>query len=546
MNNPFQSVIDQPIVNDKTIKDLLTYNGTCYWWFIDHLLYQYINTKTHLIHNKSLFLIVNIVCRYFKPLFLIYDILASFLWSIITKIYCKNCCDNNKKLPGVFLYRMDMSEWRTVFGSLINLYHNDIAERLTKSVIVKSVYEIPIGQELLLRTLRKYMKIQKQGKHFTANSLPIITYWSKNVWNGEIKAFAHFGDVFTIIDHNPVWYDEWNKITGLNAEDIRMEFKIYLQYVLPILIRNQILYNNMFQAEKPMGIAMRDEQTPSGRGIVLMAKLNGVPTIGIQHGGIAKHASYLYHETQSDRLLNNRCPIPDVTLVWGKSEHDLLINNNYPHDGVVITGNPRYDVLNYANTKYSRDRYCKSHGIDINKKIILWATQSHGWDLELNHQYLHEIFSTITEIDDVVLIIKQHPNEKGIHDRLIQESIDKYNTSVIIHPDKSSDSTELVFISDILIIESSTLGQEGVVFHKPIIVMDFSKKPDYAEYVKEGVAIGVFKQGTLKNTIVDILNNNFNFKIYQDKYIINHMGVVDGNSSQKCANVILSVCDFNT
>ena len=110
----------------------------------------------------------------------------------------------------------------------------------------------------------------------------------------------------------------------------------------------------------------------------------------------------------------------------------------------------------------------------------------------------------------------------------------------VIIPDKGDNTTEMVYISDAVILHSSTTGQEAIAFHKPLIIMDFATIPDYARYVEEGVGIPVFKTGILADVIRSLMNKESCISAeIQDNYVHNHMYKIDGLSTERISNIVL-------
>lgn len=538
----YESIIDMPIEDGKTIKDLLTYNGICYWWSIDFAIHMYItNNKISFLDKPLILAVISIVYKHCKFVILIYDLIYKLIWSYL---YAKYNTTPNTDQKNKILYRFELIEWRFKGDSnkiMNNIYHEKIINSLVCNKNLKNilaVYNVPLGQELQKSSILKFKNIMKYGEEPRIRSVPIMKYWSSRIWKEENKAIAHFNKMYSIIN-NSDWIIKWSELSGISDHKIRRIFKIYISYFLPVCVKYNLIYESMICQEKPALIVMTDEQMWHGRGLITIADMQYVPTIGIQHGGIAKHPAYVYHNMGVNKIINRQCssPIPTTTLVWGISEYELLTNKSgFPKDSVKITGNPRYDKLTSPDLKYSKEYFCQKHNLNQKNKLIFWATTDKLY-YEENCSYFAEVFDAVSKLENVSLIIKEHPNPASDYSKIIASYIQKYAIDVVV-PDKNSDSTELVFVSDIIILKSSTIGQEAVIFHKPIIDMDFSGIEDYAEYVKEGVAIGVYKKGDLLKSLYYCINNEANFYAMQETYISRHLYKIDGLASKRCAEAI--------
>lgn len=548
MNNPYQQIIDKLIYDNKDLKDLLTYNGVCYWWFLNPIIYKYLVSNKKFVSTSSLRSLLCIIARHSQPFMMVYDLCIFLIWSPIYFLFGKNKLNRTAEKTNNILFYQDVREWRTISTKskkqLQNIYHGNIASKLSESCQIKSIYYFLVGQELAPKTIAKYIKIQRQGQHSSISSRPLVTYWSPTIWKEERQARKYFENIYNIINKNTTLFNDFSKTSNISVKEIQSEFSLYFRYALPLINKNLALYNRMLKKENPILIVMCNEQEMSGRILQYTAKKHDVLTVGIQHGLIIGNLVYLYHETDFDAQSKNISPRPDLTLVWGNSDKNFLTEEGrYAPESVFVSGNPRYDHLVSSNYTSSRNDYCTRHGINPSNLIVLWATQSQGWTVDLNNAYLREVFSTINHFNNVTLIIKQHPLESARYDQFYQDEINKSGNSKIILENKKSDVTKLVSLADAIIVTHSTVGYEAVAFHKPLIILDFNNvNKDIARYVHEGVGIPVFSEGELQNAILKcITNSNQELIKYQNRYIESHLGYVDGKNSERCVAAILSL-----
>ena len=109
-----------------------------------------------------------------------------------------------------------------------------------------------------------------------------------------------------------------------------------------------------------------------------------------------------------------------------------------------------------------------------NQYIILWTTQCHGLTMEENLINMRCIFNTLEKIDNVTLIIKQHPNEPKKFSKLLKRYIHRYNNHNIVLFPKDCDTFILLNICDLLITKNSTTALE-VQFLINLYPIKFSK-----------------------------------------------------------------------
>lgn len=526
--------------NESNIKNLLTYEGICYWWFMDRWLYDTV-TPEYAKERKTIAKIVLLINRFFPQINLLLEMCAHILSSLFITPTCH--IDNENKPYQPIFFHTFLGQWRMEtennISKLTNVYYQGIMHELPNNIVPVLCSSEIYG--VITLNFRNYLKIRK-----TVGSEMIfpISYWSIKVWKKERQAQNYFKRQWNFLNKNDKWFQKLSLCTGVDTSLLRLLVHFWLVCCLPLWVTYNNLVEMLLVNKNPKAMLISQEQTPQGRGLLLIAKKHGIPTIGLQHGIIPEHHSgYLYH-TKNDMITDNNnkmisFPIPDKTLVWGEKEYNDLIDIGfYPPDSLSIIGNPRYDKLASSSKIYSREIFCKKYKINSSKKLILWTTQSHGWSMEENNAYFDEIFYTISKLPDVALIIKQHPYESIKYYYLIQKYIKKYNHIQVIIPPKNSNTTEMIFACDLVILKNSGSGQEAVVFHKSLIVLDFSKNPDSGHYVKEGVAIGVYERGELSKKLKYCLNFTAISTEKQDAYVKKYMYKIDGDSAKRCVAII--------
>ena len=544
----FQDITEYKIYDNKSIKDLLYYDGICYWWFIDFGIYNYILSDTCPCKNQSILQrMVWVLTDHFYPLMLLLSSIIYLVHLIIDKIV-KFMYASPPLFHNAIMYYFIDWEWRFDLKtqSLRNIYHSSIIENLLPQKQVNGIYDIGLLDGL---TFTASKDVHSKEKRPLLPATDSMLYWSYSCYNKANKSRKYFKSVWKILDHDQKWFDLWSQKTGWNKRLLKRMLKHLLLFNLPLAVERNQRTANIIEKEQPSVLVMRNEQMVSGRSWVYLSRKNHIPTIGIQHGEITNHPAYLYHDSSNvssnDKDIGISFPVPTVTCVWGQAEYDLLVHDaGYPDNQVIVTGNPRYDHLGYADDLYSRTEFCKRYSIDSTTKIVLWLTQSHGFSVEENTAYLKEVFSTFQDMENVTLIIKQHPMEKKRDRDLIDEYCHLYKLNIpLIILDKMADTTECIYISDVIINKHSTAGQEAIAFHKPMIILDFSTVKDIGDYVKEGVAFPVYEPGYLQLILSHIFSVGCDdISANQDLYIKRHLYKIDGLAAQRVAEVINLYC----
>ncbi|WP_042705937.1 UDP-N-acetylglucosamine 2-epimerase [Methanomicrobium mobile] len=549
--SPFQEILDIPIINDKTIIELLEYDNYSHWWSLEYNIHT--SVLNHSIPSNTYS--QSIITRIFTKirsikiidiyLCMAYDLINYIIFQIENKLY-RTQSNKAEKTTSSIIFPFDHYDWRLDKKSnsrnLENIYNKEIISQLPNDVKVITPYDADIFSFKSHHSV--YPKIISSNYRYV--SCIYWEYWSWSTWISEKKSITHFQEIWDQISVADNWFSKWNLAFGINTIDFKEYFKTLVIHLIPKAISFFAMAERAIMIEKPSAIILTNEYSMHSRGWIYAAKKHSVKSIAIQHGTISKnHQKYCLNHNPQDvsvagKKIGTSYPIPDITCVWGKSDYDVLVKYaGYPKDQVIITGNPRYDYLSQAHEKYSRSAFCTKYNINPSNRIILWTTGTHGENYEDNIAYINEVISACNVIPNVTLIIKQHPNEQPEHTKIYRDAMEKNKDRFqIILPDKMEDTTEMVFSSDILIIRASTVGQEAVAFHKPIIILDFSEKKDLLEYVKENVAVPAYCEGSLRNALITCLQNNPITRDNQDTYITNHMNRIDGLAAKRIAKII--------
>jgi hypothetical protein len=209
---------------------------------------------------------------------------------------------------------------------------------------------------------------------------------------------------------------------------------------------------------------------------------------------------------------------------------------------VIVTGQPRYDIVHDANSVYSKESFCRRYNIKSDNKIILWDTQSHGLSNEENTKSFEAVFGAMQKLKGATLIVKQHPAEGEEYTKIMSGYIRDYEIDALITP-KNSDTLEQIFVSDLMITRASTAAIEAVALNKPVIVLNLSGEPDPVEYVKEGVACGVYKRGDLEPAILKLLEEDPLSKS-RKQYIRKYLYEIDGKATERVVDIIRGLVEI--
>lgn len=537
---------------EKNLLDLTTYDNVAMWWIRDNQFYYFIkhatdeNISVDLSHQSKMFMMLYKTFRthidFLYYIGFLHNLFLKSLVSVLMRLWGGSNQTGTESKSKILFVATD-NEWRFVRDCETNkvkksdAFFDSIITKLNKRYNLLGVYPIELpairGLKIFVEKLRNWGIMHK----------PLNSYWSLDVWTKERTAFKHFKKSWDCLKEDA----DFRLMCVYNGKDlynqITKELEICFLFLFPRAVRYIEMGKRMMKAEKPDLILLKHEYGSNERCyLVIAAKLNNIPTLAVQHGLIhPTHVGYRYAEDEISRdgsVTSPYCPIPDITAVYGPYHKDILTKvSAYPEDSVVVTGQPRYDVLYHAEWIYSKEKFLEKYKINPKHKIVLWATACHGYSDEENIRYFKTVFETMQNIKGATLIIKQHPVEGERYTKMIEKYLNTYKINAIVTP-KDSDTYELLFVCDLMITKNSTTAMEAIALNKPVIILNLGGEPDVVDYVEQGVAFGVYKEEDLKPIIEKLLKDDTDLAKNRERYIEKYLYKLDGKATERVVNLI--------
>ncbi|MBU4255982.1 MAG: UDP-N-acetylglucosamine 2-epimerase, partial [Thermoplasmatales archaeon] len=293
-----------------------------------------------------------------------------------------------------------------------------------------------------------------------------------------------------------------------------------------------IIADKIISQLKPKVLFLTYEYDLFHRALTYTAHKGDIPVIALQHGVI--HPAHYGYVFSDDRL---RVVLPDVTCVFGCYHYNILTEHSiYKPEQVAVTGAPRYDVLTIADKIYDKNYFCNKWCLNPNRKIVLVATENLPIQEE-NIIFLKNILKYLRKFPTLQIVIKPHPGERG---KWYEKVAKEEKMKVTILP-KNSDTFEAIYACDLFFTYASTTGMEAVALNKPVIVVNLTGRPDPVEYVKERVALGVYKEEDLKPAVEQLLRDDSELAKNRKKYVEKYLYKIDGKATERIINLIKEV-----
>jgi UDP-N-acetylglucosamine 2-epimerase len=422
-----------------------------------------------------------------------------------------------RKIRNFFFNLMKFKGFKSLFkeiGLYIKIRENSSHKSTKKKILVDAIYKnylnniIPvIENEFLKKEFDIYFL--SQNTDLKDKNLKFKTI-QKFKFKGKLKETKKLLD--ELFDRSGV-LDKVFEYENVNLQWLKDELYSIIKKELPYLLRKMEIAETLFDDLSPDIVLIGDDRSEVTRAGILPAKQRNIPVFEIQHG--------LYNQP---KLMFNL--ISDKICVWGEYTKKILLEAGISPEDIEITGSPYYDNLANINIQSKSGKPYKT---------LLFATQP--TNIKVNLKIVDKIGTFMNKSEEFKLIIKPHPLEnKDIY----QDFSKKFPNKVFIK-DINDDITKLLINSDILLLESSTVGLEAALLEKPIIGINFNNNKSV--YISGNVAVEVTNIRDLINSIIEIANNEeLNKKLSEarSKFVYEQTYLKDGKSSERIAKIIKS------
>jgi len=314
------------------------------------------------------------------------------------------------------------------------------------------------------------------------------------------------------------------KLHGINLTPLLTNYIIFLiKYELQYLIYYVELIREMLDKEKPDMVALLCEFNRDSRSLIRFSKERKIPLYYIEHS--------IIYDGPLTRGLDS-----DYMAVEGSALKKRLENYGVPSEKLIVTGRPVYDEIIKTKDKIDVSLF-KKFGLDKTKKIVLLATNPYGEDNA--RKLVSAVVNAINKFDELQLIIKPHPRESvDFYQRLLDELNFKNGKAI------DYDTFELIKISELVIVVTSTVGLEAMLCNKPVISINLFNLPEAVPYVKTGSAIGVYQEDEVEDAIRTVLYNDVVKERLAEArkiFIENHNYKNDGKATERVVNSMLEI-----
>ena len=267
----------------------------------------------------------------------------------------------------------------------------------------------------------------------------IWSFWDKNCKNIYRSLTKSYKSLWRELMGQRIAIENLDVDLDFSSSQLRQLFRLLFKGYIPSTLHQAAIATSIFENYKPSMVISSDVSDARVRLYSLMAKSLNIPTFDVQFGLTGDEAiEWCFFQS-------------DYVATWGAASEQSLINLGVEKEKIVKHGSPRHDML--VNVSPERVAELKHQfGLDPNHKIILLAST---FTEPVHDQYASRetldnmkssVFNSISDLDNVTMIVKPHPHE----DVKATQNL-KPNDDRIIFIDKREDIRHLIIVCDVFI-----------------------------------------------------------------------------------------------
>ena len=266
---------------------------------------------------------------------------------------------------------------------------------------------------------------------------------------------------------------------------------------------------NLFKRFKPDVVVTSTHASLEARSSHLLALKDQVRSLHIQHG------MYEGGPTFQNSLA-------DVSCLWGQLHKDVL--SAYPgHGELIVTGSAKHDSLLDSVKQVTQNH----------KPLIVKFCSRVGGNAinELGYKkHLKAVYRTAAKLNEYDFVVKIHPGDKL---ETIIPMIEDLPTLVNFRITETDDSYRLIKQSSVVIVYSSTIGFEALLFERRLVILDLVGKRDWLSMIGNNYT----KRVTSENELVDVIQQEVKLR-YTMSAPRDFIWLADGRACERIVNLM--------
>ena len=327
-------------------------------------------------------------------------------------------------------------------------------------------------------------------------------------------------------------------------DELILRFHTYF----PSFIKDIETAKRIIESENIDAVVIADEAGFCGKSLLVAAYPPKIPTLVVQTGMMAVNNLFLEYGCAPGELEGSpskRPLFPDKFSVYGDGSKETLKKARYPFaDGIIVTGQPRYDIMVRASEIYDSEKFRRNLSIEPDKKLALIASQPSTTFANMEI-FLRNVLQALKDDPQIRMAIKPKPGPSDTLEKRDKQLADEIGSEVMVLP-RSSDTNEALHACDVLITGYSTVALEAMILGKPVVTVNLTNQPDLVPYAQSGAALGVYRAEDIAPAVKKALQDpetRKRLELGRQKYLYKQFYKLDGQATKRVVDLIYKMIE---
>jgi len=326
-------------------------------------------------------------------------------------------------------------------------------------------------------------------------------------------------------------------------DTLKDEVKLRFHTYFPRFIKDIETSKRIIEVENIDMVAVSDEASFGNKSLFVAAHTRKIPTLVVQTGMMAVTNVFLEYGCAAGELEGSpskRPLFPDKFSIYGDGTREILKEARYPfYDSIIVTGQPRYDILARASETYDGEKFRHDLNIEPEKKLVLIASQPSTTfgNMEV---FLRNVLHALKGDPQIRIAIKPKPGPSDILEKRDKQLAEEMGSEVVVLP-RNSDTNEALCACDVLITFYSTVALEAMILGKPVVTVNLTNQPDFVPYAQSGAALGVYRAEDIAPAVKKALDDpetRERLKLGREKFLYEQFYKLDGQATKRVVELI--------
>lgn len=197
----------------------------------------------------------------------------------------------------------------------------------------------------------------------------------------------------------------------------------------------------------------------------------------------------IFHMEAGNRCFDQRVPeetnrkivdhISDINLTYSSIAREYLLREGLPHDRVIKTGSPMFEVLNYYLSDISSSKVLSKFNLEKHKYFVVSSHREENINSEKNFSNLMESLNQIADKYKFPIIVSTHPRTRK---KIEEKNIQMRPEVQFLKPMGFNDYNALQQNSFAVLSDSGTISEESSILNFPALnLRDAHERPEAME-----------------------------------------------------------------